>query len=266
MRSVLMFAIALAFTFFSGISIGREPSLPKSAELTKDGDGNVTAVRIAGKSNRERIDLPREAVEALSKLTHLQSLSLWGTTVDDDDIDHLAGLANLRTIDLTFTDVTGESLRALSSLKNLLSIRLEGCDVKDEHLAPVTEMPQLAMLYLGRTNVTDAGLTHLRGLKNLNLLQLSDCTITDSGLASLGDLPVIQHLWLSKTIRYGTGDRSNLTDNSIDYLASLDTLIDLQIADSQLTDAGLERLRDGLPKAKVSTVRTGVTYVDRKKP
>jgi hypothetical protein len=159
--------------------------------------------------------------------------------------------------------VTGDSLRTLSSLKKLVSIRLEGCDGRDEHLVPLAEMPQLAVLYLGRTGVTDDGLKRLCKLKKLNLLQLSDCAITDAGLASLGDLPVIQHLWLSKTIRYGDDDRSDLTDNCVDYVTTLDTLIDLRIADSQLTEHGLKRLRDCLPDAKVSTERTGITYLNR---
>jgi hypothetical protein len=148
----------------------------------------------------------------------------------------------------------------MASLKELVSVRLEGCDVKDEHLVALGDIPQLAMLYLGRTKITDLGLKHIKQLENLNLLQLSDCQITDQGLASLGHLPRIQHLWLSKTIRNGDDDRSDLTDRSIDYLISLDTLVDLQIADSQLTESGLQRLREGLPKAKVRTQRTGITY------
>ena len=91
-------------------------------------------------------------------------------------------------------------------------------------------MPQLAMLYLGRTKITDLGLKHIKQLEHLNLLQLSDCQITDQGLASLGHLPRIQHLWLSKTIRNVEDDRSDFTDRCVDYLISLDTLVNLQIA------------------------------------
>lgn len=259
--------IVLVIVAFAEHTLAQDISLPASAKLTTDDSGNVTGVRIAGKSNldRDRLAITPEAIESLARFQHLESLSLWGTTVDDDDIKRLAGLRKLRVIDLTFTDVTGASLRTLSSFTELISVRLEGCNVKDEHLAPLAEMPQLAMLYLGRTKVSDAGLKHLRGLKNLNLLQLSDCTITDAGLASLGNLPVIQHLWLSKTIRYGDDDRSDLTDACVGYLISLDTLLDLRIADSELTEGGIQKLREGLPNAKVSTERTGITYLNAKK-
>lgn len=263
MRLSQMIVVALACAFFADESIGQQAALPESAKLTRDGNGHVTGVRITGKSDRDPLAMTPQAIKALAKLENLESLSLWGTAVTDDDIRQLAGLSNLRRIDLAFTDVTGESLRTLSLLEKLVSVRLEGCDVTDEHLPLLAKMPQLAMLYLGRTKVTDAGLQHLRRLRKLNLLQLSDCAITDEGLASLGDLPVIQHLWLSKTIRYGDDDRSNLTDNCVDYLISLNTLIDLQIGDSQLTEAGLKRLRAGLPMAKVSAERIGMTYLNR---
>jgi len=247
--------VALAAPTFA-----QDRSLPGSAKVTTDDSGNVTGVRIAGKSNLDRVVITTEAVETLGRFERLETLSLWGTTADDDDIKRLAGLRKLRVIDLTFTDVTGASLRTLSTLPELISVRLEGCNVTDKQLAPLADMPQLAMLYLGRTKVTDAGLKHLSKLKNLILLQLSDCRITDAGLASLGDLPRIQSLWLSKTIRFGDDDRSDLTDKSIEYLVSLKTLRDLRIADSQLTEAGIQKLRACLPKAKVSTERTGITY------
>jgi hypothetical protein len=260
MRCVPLLSLAMALACYASQSMGQVTALPDSADVTRDSNNSVIAVRIQGRSDSDRLSLTLAALKEIASFKRLESLSLWGTSVDDDDIERLAGLENLRAIDLSFTDVTGGSLRTLSSMKRLVSVRLEGCDVRDEHLSALAEMPQLGMLYLGRTKVTDAGLKPLRELKKINLLQLSDCAVTDAGLASLGDLPDVQHLWLSKTIRYGNDDRSHLTDGCIDYLLSLDTLIDLQIADSQLTEDGVNRLREGLPNAKVGTERTGITY------
>ena len=59
-------------------------------------------------------------------------------------------------------------------------------------------------------------------------------------------------------------DRSALTDGCVDYLVGLATLTDLQIADSQITDTGLQRLREALPNAKISTERTGITYLSKR--
>ena len=59
-------------------------------------------------------------------------------------------------------------------------------------------------------------------------------------------------------IRYGEDDKSNLTDVCRDYLLALDTLIDLDVADSRISESGLARLRDRLKKCKVSTLSPGV--------
>ena len=184
--------------------------------------------------------------------------------MDDDDIAQLSSLAKLQVIDLSFTDVTGEGIAHLTKIPSLLSVRLDGCNIGDSDLKPLANMPEIAMLYLARTNVTDKGLKHVRGL-NLVLLDLQSCDISDEGLRSLGAFPRLQHLWLSKTNRHGEADRSRLSDDCVDYLLSLDTLLDLQIADSRLTAAGIERLRDGLPKAKVDVTSRGITYLSSKK-
>lgn len=258
-------AVLLITAVPASILCAQQLSLPASAEIQRNVEGKVVAVHLAGKSKQSRLEVNLATVDAIAKFEHLERLKLWGTTVDDDAIKRLSGLRKVRGIDLTYTDVTGKSLRTISSFPNITSIRLEGCDVSDEQLAPLEEMPQVRMLYLGQTKVTDEGLKHLRNLKQLILLQLSDCDISDNGLASLGELPQIQHLWLSKTIRYGDDDRSRLTDRCIEYLLSLDTLLDLAISDSKITDAGIARLRDGLPKTKIRVNRKGVTYLSAKK-
>lgn len=258
----LTYFVTVCFSvLFACVVAGQESEFPEAAEFERNAEGQITSLVISADSTSNPIELSDRTISAIAELRELQSLSLWGTTVTDDDIEKFAELENLLLIDLSFTKVTGECLSTLAKLDKLVSVRLEACDVKDAHLAVLEEMPQLAMLYLRRTKVTDIGIRHLKDSESLNLLQLSDCAITDDGLAALGDLPNIQHLWLSKTMRYGKDDRSLLTDECVDYLLTLETLIDLQIADSQLTEKGIERLKKGLPKAKVSTDRIGATYL-----
>lgn len=265
MKTISVVASLVVFIWLATDSIARETVLPDIAVVNRNDEGAIVGIRLTGKSNRERLTLSTETIDSLSQLTELESLSLWGTTVGDDDLRKLKSLKQLRTIDLSFTDVTGASLQTLSALENLVSVRFDSCDVTDQHLAELESMPQLAMLYLRATKVTDRGLKHLRFLDQLLLLELSDCKISDAGLISLGDLPVIQHLWLSKTIRHGTDDRSDLTDNCVDYLSTLDSLLDLRIADSRITEPALEQLRRALPNTTINTTRTGVTYLSSKK-
>ena len=235
--------------------------LPKVAKITRNKDGEITQVSLAG-SSHNRLEITPEVMRTLSKLEHLQSLSLFGTTVNDDDLRELNALEDLQTIDLSYTDITGASLETLASHQKLACVTLRSCDVQDDHLESLKKIPQVHMLFLGRTKITDNGLKHLRHLSQLVGLELSDCKISDNGLALLGELPVIQTLWLSKTIRYGYDDRSDFTDKSVEYLSTLKTLLDLQIADSQMTESGLAELKEALPDCKVSTVRQGHTYLN----
>jgi Leucine-rich repeat (LRR) protein len=265
MRILNFVACCIACLLPTATSVAQDVSLPENAVVKRNKNGSVIDVRLVAKSTNERLTITPETINTLAKLEDLESLSLWGTNVTDDDLVPLASLKKLRVIDLSFTNITGTSLKTLSTLTNLVSVRLDSCDVTDKHLETLESMPQVAMLYLRNTKITDTGLKNLRFLDQILLLDLSDCKITDAGLKSLGDLPVIQHLWLSKTIRYGDDDRSNLTDNSVGYLSTLKTLLELEIADSQITETAMEKLRHALPNTRVNTTRSGITYLDPNK-
>ena len=60
MRRPQVIVIALAFVLFADESIGQETVLPKSAKLTRDSHGHVTAVRITGESNLDRLAVAPE--------------------------------------------------------------------------------------------------------------------------------------------------------------------------------------------------------------
>lgn len=235
-------------------------------QIVRNGESVAVSASFTGKSNIDRLTLTPRTLDAIAHLSHLRSLTLWGTDVSDADVTKLLPLKELQSIDLSYTNVTSDVLVTLSELPELVLINLEGCDVADKHLEQFSKLDRLVSLRLAKTKVTGEGLKHLHGLKQLVDLDLSACDISDDGLLAIGDLPHIQLLWLSKTVRYGKDDKSRLTDKCIDYLVSLKTLVDLQIADTRLSDAGLKRLKAALPNAKVSTESSGVLYLDRKKP
>ncbi len=234
--------------------------------LERDGSGKVVSASCTGASNLDRLKLTQRTLDSLAQLNELRSVVLWGTEVTNEDIKKLLPLKQLVSIDLSYTRVTGEVLATLADMPELVMVNLEGCDVDDRHLANLKPMVRLHTLRLAKCGITDDGLKYLRGMKELVHLDLSTCEITDEGLKSIGQLPSIQHLWLSKTVRYGKDDKSKLTDGCVDYLASLKSLVDLQIADSRLTEVGLKRLRESLPNTRISTESSGVLYIDINKP
>ena len=57
-------------------------------------------------------------------MTHLRKLDLSNTQVDDDSMASLAGLKNLKQLNVQGTHVRGPGLRKLYRLKNQLSLRI----------------------------------------------------------------------------------------------------------------------------------------------
>lgn len=235
-------------------------------KVLRNEDGVVVSVSIVAQPKVQTITLTPESWKSIVQFSELSSLSLSHTDVTNADVVRLLPLKQLVSIDLSYTQVTGDVLTTLASMPALAMINLESCQVNDKHLERLNDLQRLLALRLAKTQVTDAGLKHIRSLKQLDHLDLSACEITDTGLQSIGHLPRIQLLWLSKTVRYGKDDKSDLTDACIDYLTTLKTLTDLQIADSRLSEDGLKRLQASLPNTKISLESNGVLYVDRQRP
>jgi hypothetical protein len=235
--------------------------LPPEAKVTRDENGNIRSIALRGHSTTDKVTISRKMIQQIASISTLEWLDLSFSNASDDVLEPLKRLRSLKGLDLSLSNATGKTITTVSKLPNLLSLRMEKCKVNDDDLKALADMPQLVNLYLGGTQVTDDGLPSIGKLSELVVLDLRDCAITDKGLRSMGHFKQIQNLWLSKTIRYGENDRSQLTDASVEYLSTLKTLVELQIADSQLTDGGLSRLRKALPKANIDTTRTGTTYL-----
>jgi hypothetical protein len=62
-----MIVLALAIALFAEKSSGQQAALPKSAKLTRDANGVVTGVRIAGESDRDRLVVTPKAIQTLAK-------------------------------------------------------------------------------------------------------------------------------------------------------------------------------------------------------
>jgi Leucine-rich repeat (LRR) protein len=87
--------------------------------------------------------------------------------------------------------------------------------------------------------ITNAGLIYLRGLDKLELLHLDGHDIGDDGLASfLSELKALKQLDIART---------QVSDESIECIAGLKSLKTLVITDTDITDAGANRLKERLP-------------------
>ena len=105
--------------------------------------------------------------------------------VTDGDLKELAGLKELRWLDLTKTQVTDAGLKELIGLKQLTMLMLTDTRVSDAGLKELTAMKQLQELDLDGTLLTDAGLKELAVLTKLRFIDLTNTKATDEAAAAI---------------------------------------------------------------------------------
>jgi hypothetical protein len=94
-------------------------------------------------------------------------------------------LASLRSLDLGWTEVSPAGLKELAGMKDLRTLNLCAClGVSDGALKKLNGMTSLEWLDItADSSVTDAGISELAGLKNLQTLRLGWTKATDRGIA-----------------------------------------------------------------------------------
>uniref|UniRef100_A0A2N9H512 Uncharacterized protein n=1 Tax=Fagus sylvatica TaxID=28930 RepID=A0A2N9H512_FAGSY len=112
-----------------------------------------------------------------------------------DEVDKI-GLANLESLNLSFTVVEDVGLRKLSGLSSLKSLNLDVRQITDNGLAALTSLTGLTHLDLFGARITDAGTNHLRSLTGLVSLNVSNSRITSAGLRHLKTLKNLKSLTL----------------------------------------------------------------------
>jgi internalin A len=109
-------------------------------------------------------------------------LDLANSKLTDEDLNQLAGLKRLQTLNLlNAVQVTEAGLKELAALKELQTLHLWDCGgATDEGLKELAALKSLRQLFLAGANVSDAGLKHLAGLKELRELNLNSTALRDA--------------------------------------------------------------------------------------
>jgi hypothetical protein len=155
----------------------------------------------------------------MRSLTQLTHLALCGCPVTAAGLVHLEPLVNLEALDLLNT---GSGAAAFPRLKGM------------------TKLKWLDARVAGADDAALAGFAALPALENLNLEFGGD--ITDGGLAALRGKTSLKFLGLGST---------NVTDAAVPHLVTLTGLTSLELSGTKVTEAGLRRLREALPRCEV---------------
>ena len=108
-------------------------------------------------------------------------------------------LVHIRSLNCSYTPITGQGLEQLAGSRDLQTLFLVGSELNDTGLAEVSKLSSLRTLHLGRTKITNAGLAELASMSNLRTLSLGNTQITDAGLAALKPMHELGTLVLRQT-------------------------------------------------------------------
>ena len=138
------------------------------------------------------------SLKALSQ-SGARSVDLSHATLQDEDLDFLAALPDLRTLDLSHTAIGDPGLRRLQNSRWLTRLLLDHTQVTDDGLQVLSGFEALEELGLGETAITDAGLRWLSHLSRLQALHLPHTAVGDPSIGSLEKLTQLSWLDLTNT-------------------------------------------------------------------
>ena len=124
--------------------------------------------------NLNNCNLRNDTLANVGKLSRLTVLILNGSPeISDEGIAHLAGLTELRQLELIDSAITEEACQTLASFTKLEQLSLSRTGIKDSGLASLTALKSLRVLGLiGCKRLSDTGLESLAKMSNLAELDI----------------------------------------------------------------------------------------------
>ncbi|MFO1484674.1 MAG: protein kinase [Verrucomicrobiaceae bacterium] len=217
-------------------------------------------------------------IAKLSILKGLMSLGIESspdTKLSSAAFKTLAGAPQLRTLTLG-SSVPGNWFEGVSSVTQLHRLQCSrNSSVKDEQLALLKPLNHLRILLLDDTDITGAGFAGFTGFDELEELNIEDCPISDDGLRlAIKAFPNLHSLTISRNhptfstaamvetlLRAGkltkASFRYRFNDEDMTPISRLAMLKELEIAGSDVTDAGIDHLRPmtGLTRLDLSNLK-----------
>jgi hypothetical protein len=176
----------------------------------------------------------------LTDLPHLKYLALDGRGLTDLDLEYIAGLRELRLLDLNsdeagIPNVTGAGFSHVEHLKRLRGLYIGGSTIDDAGMQYLSGLDDLEELDLYSTRIGDAGLARIQRLRKLRFLGVSGTRITDGAMATVNMLTNLVTLDISDT---------NIGDAGIARLGSLPHLRAIYVGRTHVTEEGIKRLAE----------------------
>jgi hypothetical protein len=221
---------------------------------------------------------PCAALRHLDQFPDLEELEILAAMdLADADLTPLKGLKRLRELTILFGKITDAGLANLDGLTELEEVKIIGCEqIKGPGLAHLEGAKRLRLLSVSGCRIGGADLAHVRQLawvKELDIGGMEDDVLGDSSLVRLEgwtgletlDLgftnpirgPGLVHLKGLRDLRTLSLRNSPVTDDAVDPLSTMNWIRDLDLSGTEITRAGLDRLRQALPTTRIDPPERG---------
>ena len=231
------------------------------AYINAEGNGITSTVPLGSLTGLKELHLagnPISDYSGLSRLYSLETLGLEDTGLQDDDLDSLKGLSNLRLLTITNNPELGGE--AVDKLKSALSASYVEHDdlVYSIEIGGEKFREDLTELDLSNRALTDISalalfknlqIVNLRGnnLENISVLQWTrGITKLDLACNSISDPTALTGLPYLETL-----DISGNKLSSVDVFATMTGLKELNLSGNNISPEQIERLRFALPGCNI---------------
>lgn len=231
------------------------------AYINAEGNGITSTVPLGSLTGLKELHLagnPISDYSGLSRLYSLETLGLEDTGLQDDDLDSLKGLSNLRLLTITNNPELGGE--AVDKLKSALSASYVEHDdlVYSIEIGGEKFREDLTELDLSNRTLTDISalalfknlqIVNLRGnnLENISVLQWTrGITKLDLACNSISDPTALTGLPYLETL-----DISGNKLSSVDVFVTMTGLKELNLSGNNISPEQIERLRFALPGCNI---------------
>ncbi len=193
---------------------------------------------------------PSGAIRALNDLDGVSSISLHGPPADDTVVEAIAENTSIEHLQFIYWNVTASTLTELAGMDNLRELDLIRCTLDLDLQRDVDANPHIRALRLDQSRFTSPTLSGLCQFPNLEILALRDVTVEQLEIAQIVCLSHLRDLDL-------TGLR--LSDQDPQDLREIPSIGRLNLQFTGIADRGLLSLSALANLQEVVLYKTGVT-------
>jgi hypothetical protein len=210
----------------------------------------------------------------LSQMPRLRTLKINGCDVTDAAIPYLARCGSLRSLDASSTRITARRLAEIRSLSELVFF---DATIDDAGVSAIATMPNLKVLRVRASDFGVRGITALAQQNRLSTLTISGgldqkgvealaglerleelvlrvkTDVPPASFAFLNHLPHLKKLDLAAT---------TMTDGATRFVHGCNQLVELDLSDTKVTEAGLAELSEIKTLRRISLRQTNIHSLD----